>query len=262
MLGPAVKGTVGLLEATKKYGHQVKRVIITSSFAAMVNADHLPAVYDETSWNPITWEQAVEQRNLTYRGSKVGPLRFLRLPTFTTIGLTFLFSQALAEKAAWEFMDKENPSFDLVALNPPLVYGPVAHHLESLAGLNTSNQNIRDFIQGKFKGSELPPTGTFLFTDVRDIALAHVRAIEVAEAGGRRFFITGGHCSHKMMIELISKVHPQLLPRLPQSVVDDFPAGVYGYNNRLAIEILGVDFHSLERCMQDTVTSITRLETK
>lgn len=71
VLEPAIKGTTCVLEATKKYGSQVKRVVITSSFAAMVNTDNHPSVYDETSWNPITWDQAMNHRNLTYRGSKV-----------------------------------------------------------------------------------------------------------------------------------------------------------------------------------------------
>jgi hypothetical protein len=31
---------------------------------------------------------------------------------------------------------------------------------------------------------QLPPTGTWLWVDVRHIALAHARAMEVPEAGG------------------------------------------------------------------------------
>lgn len=43
----------------------------------------------------------------------------------------------------------------------------------------------------------LPPTGTFLWVDVRDVALAHMRAIQVPEAGNKRFFVVAGHCSSK-----------------------------------------------------------------
>jgi nucleoside-diphosphate-sugar epimerase len=100
--------------------------------------------------------------------------------------------QALAEKAAWEFMEKEKPGFDLATIRAPLVYGPVAHHLESLSGINTSNQKIRDFVQGKHTGDQLPPTVTFLWVDVRDLALAHVRALEVSAAGGHCFFTAAG----------------------------------------------------------------------
>lgn len=157
-------------------------------------------------------------------------------------------------------MKEHKSQFDLVALNPPLVYGPVAHHLENLEGLNTSNQRIRDFIQGKVKGPHLPPTGTFLFTDVRDIALAHVRAIEVAEAGNTRFFITGGHCSHKRMVDAIAKAHPEIQQRLPQNSVDDFPVSVYGYDNQKAVDVLGIEFHTLDECMKDTAASVMRIE--
>ena len=41
---------------------------------------------------------------------------------------------------------------------------------------------------GKAK-DEIAPTGTFLWVDVRDLALAHVRAAERPEAAGKRFFI-------------------------------------------------------------------------
>lgn len=167
--------------------------------------------------------------------------------------------QAIAERAAWDFMRNEQPSFDLVSMNPPLVYGPIAHHLDSLDHLNTSNQKIRDFIQGRVKGPDLPPTGTFLFTDVRDLALAHVRALEVAEAGGKRFFITAGYCSHKRMVDAIAKTHPEIESILPQDPVDDFPTDVYGYSNQQAISILGIKFRTLEECMDDTTKTLQKL---
>lgn len=144
-------------------------------------------------------------------------------------------------------------------MNPPLVYGPIAHHLENLNGLNTSNQRIRDFIQGKFSNDELPPTGTFLFTDVRDLALAHVRSIEVAEAGGKRFFMTAGHCSNKQIVDVIKETHPDLAPRLPKDPVDDFPDDVYGYDNSRARELLGIPFRSLRDCIGDTTESLLEL---
>jgi nucleoside-diphosphate-sugar epimerase len=152
----------------------------------------------------------------------------------------------------------------LVALNPPLVYGPVAHHLASLEHLNTSNQRIRDFMQGKTvaggAGNELPPTGTFLFTDVRDLALAHVRAIEVPEAGGKRFFITAGHYSNKKIVDMIKETHPELASRLPENPIDDFPDDVYGYDNSRARNILGIEFRSLRESIGDTVTSLLTWE--
>jgi nucleoside-diphosphate-sugar epimerase len=71
ILDPAVKGTTGILKAIKAYAPTVKRVVVTSSFAAIVNPAAHPKVYDETSWNPVTWEGAVNDFGQTYRGSKV-----------------------------------------------------------------------------------------------------------------------------------------------------------------------------------------------
>lgn len=156
-------------------------------------------------------------------------------------------------------LDKEKPSFDVTTINPPLVYGPVAHHLENLDRLNTSNLIIRDIIQGKYKDNPLPPTGTFLFTDVRDLTLAHVRAIEVPEAGGKRFFVVAGHGPHKQIVDGLRKTHPGLSSRLPENPQDDFPTDVYGYDNSRAREIHGIDFKPLQDCIKDTATSLLGL---
>lgn len=73
ILNPAIKGTTGILRAIKAYAPSVKRVVVTSSFAAIINPEAHKDVYDETSWNPVTWDEAVQQRSATYRGSKVSP---------------------------------------------------------------------------------------------------------------------------------------------------------------------------------------------
>src|ERR1700761_4634370 len=69
LLDPAIKGTVGILEAIKASAPSVKRVVVTSSFAAVVNPDDHPKVYDGSSWNPVTEEQTVLPA-YTYRASK------------------------------------------------------------------------------------------------------------------------------------------------------------------------------------------------
>lgn len=80
-LDPAVKGTTGILKAIKANAPSVKRVTITSSFAAIVNGKAHAKVYSEENWNPVTWEEGLESAN-TYRASKVPtqhPFRNLKL---------------------------------------------------------------------------------------------------------------------------------------------------------------------------------------
>ncbi|KAK4553606.1 Glycine-rich RNA-binding protein 2, mitochondrial [Recurvomyces mirabilis] len=238
LLDPAIIGTTGILKSIKKSAPSVKRVVITSSFASIVNPfkgnwpDH---VYSEEDWNPITQEQAVENPANGYRASK-----------------TF------AEKAAWEFVEKEKPNFSIATMCPPLVLGPIVHYLNSLDGLNTSNQRIRDIFQGKAK-EEIPPTGTYIWVDVRDLALCHVLGIEKEEAANKRFFITTGYFSNKQIAEIISKHYPKYKDQLPgeKTPGGDYPeGGLYKYDNERVQKVLGIKFRGLEESIVDTVKSL------
>ena len=99
-------------------------------------------------------------------------------------------------------------------MNPPLVLGPIVHYLNSLDALNTSNQRIRDIMMGKAK-NEIAPTGTFIWTDVRDLALAHVKAMELPDAGAKRFFVTAGYFSNREIASIIRESYPDLSSKLP-----------------------------------------------
>ncbi|KGO41420.1 NAD-dependent epimerase/dehydratase [Penicillium expansum] len=231
-LDPAIKGTTGILKAIKEYAPTVKRVVITSSFAAMVNGKQHPKVYSEKEWNPLTWEEAMDHSQV-YRGSK-----------------TF------AEKAAWAFVEKEKPNFDIATINPPLVFGPIVHYLNSLETINTSNQRLRNIVQGQMK-EKIAPTGNFLWVDVRDVALAHVRAIEVPEAGGERFFVTAGFFSNKKLADIARETHPQLESKLPPAdAPSDFPENIFEIDNTKSQKILGLKYRPLKQTISDAIDSI------
>lgn len=80
----------------------------------------------------------------------------------------------MAENAAWTFAKDNN--LDLVIMNPGLVIGPVLQPT-----INFSVDVVIDFIKGK---------NTFnrkhhRLVDVRDVALAHIKALETPSANGR-----------------------------------------------------------------------------
>ncbi|KAJ5485161.1 Ketoreductase azaE [Penicillium diatomitis] len=255
-LDPAIKGTTGILKAIKAYAPTVKRVVVTSSFAAIVNGKQHPKVYNEECWNPVTWEEAMDPAN-TYRASKVNKL-ITKGSTYevTTVLIVAPVPQTFAEKAAWDFVEKENPNFDLVTINPPLVFGPIVSYLNSLDAINTSNQRMRNIVQGQFKDA-IPPTGMWLFVDVRDVALAHVRAIEVAEAGGKRFLVAAGFFSNKVLVEAVRETHPELESKLPsKDYPDDFPSELYEIDNSQSKKILGMEYRPLKATVADTVKSL------
>jgi len=168
MLGPAIKGTVGILDSVIKHAPQVKRVIITSSTAAVVDTDvKTPATFTEKDWNESS-EVRIKQLGSNapqidkYRGSK-----------------------SMAEKAAWKWMDdhKGQIGFDLAVMNPPFVFGPIIHEVPNVERLNTSVNNFYQVLNGAKKDEELSGTGG-CWIDVRDVAEAHVRAIQIDGAGG------------------------------------------------------------------------------
>jgi nucleoside-diphosphate-sugar epimerase len=51
MMIPAVNGTTRILHSVLKYGTSVKRVIVTSSTAAIFHSINKPTVYTENDWN-------------------------------------------------------------------------------------------------------------------------------------------------------------------------------------------------------------------
>ena len=94
-------------------------------------------------------------------------------------------SKILAEKACWNFVEEQavEKKLDLVTLEPGFVLGPCLITEEFASG-----DFLLKLLNNKFKGMPrlMVPT-----VDVRDVALAHLRAIEVEGTGGNRFVLAG-----------------------------------------------------------------------
>ena len=148
LVDPALKGTLNVLLACAKAG-SVKKVVLTSSVAAVFDEPISGHVYTEKDWN--------ETSSLT------------RNPYF--------YSKTLAERSAWEYVEKENPAFELVVINPGTVIGA-----SLVPSLNTSNQILRDALAGNYP---MIMNLSWGFVNVRDVAHAHVLAMENEKAKGR-----------------------------------------------------------------------------
>ncbi|KAJ4150313.1 hypothetical protein LMH87_011067 [Akanthomyces muscarius] len=243
LIDPAVNGTTGILRGIKAHAPHVRRVVVTSSFAAILDAskalDH-GVVYTERSWNPNTARDAAENKMAGYRVSKT-----------------------LAERAAWDFVEAEKPAFDLATVNPPLVFGPVAHHLATPDSINTSNERVVALLQGKWK-SEIPETGTMvLWIDVRDVAAAHVRALETPAAGGKRLFIVGGRFDNRQVADVVYKNFPDRRDAVPGPDVKGGEAPpaekLFQIDNSVTNKVLGIEWTSLEKSITDLVASLKGL---
>ena len=148
LVDPAVLGTKNVLDSCAAAG--VERVVVTSSMAAVTDEPEDGHVYSEADWN----QGSTLKRNPYY------------------------YSKVLAERAAWEYVeDVAEPPFELVVINPWMVLGP------SLSpAINESNKILADLLMGGFPAIV---NLAWPMVDVRDVALAHILAIEEVEANGR-----------------------------------------------------------------------------
>ncbi|MCJ1277451.1 methylglyoxal reductase (NADPH-dependent) gre2 [Puttea exsequens] len=255
LLNPAVKGTTQILHAVAKHAPQVKRITITSSFAAIVDkakGNRPGYTYSETDWNPVTYEEA-----------KVGD------------GSTaYCASKTFAEKAAWEFVQKEKPNFDISTINPPMVYGPLEHGAD-LDHLNTSSADIYRFMNGSqkevgktaFPGKPTPLAQahcwktvlmpTTAFADVRDVGLAHVKAYEHAQSS--RWFITTGNFQYQDVCAILKKVLPPSIASKVPDPVSKPKVDTYAVDNSHARKNLGIEFTPLEKTIGDAARSLVGL---
>ena len=233
LLDPAIIGTTGILKSIAKSAPSVKRVVITSSFASIVDAAKpTNYTYSEKDWNPITWETATADAASGYRGSK-----------------TF------AERAAWDFVEQQSPNFSIATICPPLVIGPVVHYFNDLDAINTSNQRTLNMMRGKMHDG-LAPTGVFIWVDVRDVADAHVFALEKDEAANKRFFCTAGYFSNAEIAQIVKEEFPEYAKGLPEKLESDRVNDVYGYDNSRSREVLGLKYRPLKGAITDLVRSL------
>ncbi|MGQ0849774.1 MAG: NAD-dependent epimerase/dehydratase family protein [Actinomycetota bacterium] len=145
LVDPAIEGTKTVLQSVLRAG-DVRRVVITSSFAAMT--DEPAGTMSEKDWNT----KSSLSRNPYY------------------------YSKVMAERAAWE-MAGAQPGLDLVSVNPSVVIGP-----SLVPSLNTSNGTLVSTTNGTFPGIL---SLSFGLVDVRDVAAAHRLAFETGSAQGR-----------------------------------------------------------------------------
>lgn len=140
LIRPAVAGTRSVLESALKHGSSVKRVVVTSSVAAILEMVPDAPVFTENDWNNLS-VQEIETKG---KGASVPDM--------------YRASKTLAERAAWAFVEenKGKIGFDLVVINPPMVMGPVLHEVDNPDNLNTSMLDwYRSVIKGARSNEEL-----------------------------------------------------------------------------------------------------------
>jgi nucleoside-diphosphate-sugar epimerase len=155
LIVPAREGALRVLRAARDAG--VQRVVLTSSFAAIGYGRPDPG-------RPFTEEDWTDP---------------------SAPGLTpYTMSKTLAERAAWDFVEREGAELELAAVNPVPVFGPALGR-----ELSTSVELLLGLLNGQVPAV---PNGTTTGVDVRDVADLHLRAMTHPDAAGERFLAVEG----------------------------------------------------------------------
>ncbi|ROI00450.1 SDR family oxidoreductase [Chryseobacterium daecheongense] len=170
---PARDGALRVLKTSRDAG--VKRVVLTSSFAAVGYSIKIENhVFTEEDWTDVN----------------------TALPAY-------IKSKTVAEKSAWEFVEKEGNGLELAVINPVGIFGP------SIGGITSASLDIA--VSSILNGNlEYTPTFTMGVVDVRDVADIHIKAMVSPAAAGERFIATSdGVMSFYDVAELFKKERPQ-----------------------------------------------------
>ena len=154
MVSAARGGVLRVLRAARDAG--VKRVVLTSASGAVVYGHpEETRPFTEEDWTDVSADIAPYQK-----------------------------SKTLAERAAWEFTEKEGNGLELSAINPTAVLGPL------LSGDDPPSLRT---VSGMLRGAlpVAPPFGSG-WVDVRDVADLHLRAMTSPAAAGERFLAIAG----------------------------------------------------------------------
>ncbi|GJN89299.1 hypothetical protein Rhopal_002279-T1 [Rhodotorula paludigena] len=233
LLEPALKGTVSMLEAAAREA-SVKNVVITSSLAAAQDpAKGLDPGFTRTSevWSPFTWEQALVEKEPH---------------------MVYLMSKTFAERAAWDFYEKEKPGFTLATIVPPIILGPALQPLSSLGDLNVSAAVVKRIIDAP----TIPPTAVPVFVNVLDCAKGHVEAIERGRTN--RYLFIGADNDYCAIAQYLREEFPEQAHRIP---TEGNPVGPHwAFDCSPAINELGIEFTDLRTTIRQAGEQLFRLE--
>jgi nucleoside-diphosphate-sugar epimerase len=198
---PAREGTLRVLRAARDAG--ARRVVLTSSFTAIGYTPKPGAEFTEGDWtDPAT------------PGLAPYPL-----------------SKVVAERAAWDLMERDGGDTELVVVNPTFILGP------TLTTELSSARLVKAMLDGTMS---VTPRARFGIADVRDVADLHIRAMSAPHAAGKRFLAVadGPTLSYLEVAETLRRRLGPLAARVPtqEAPGDDLPRPVI-HNDRARTEL-------------------------
>ena len=234
---PAREGTLRALEFAHAAG--IDRFVQTSSAAAIAYGHPDRTRFDHTDWTDLT--------------AGVPP---------------YIESKTVAERAARDWVAVHAPGMIFCSVNPVAVFGPVHD-----ADVSTSIEIVRKIIDGSIP---LIPDMGICVADVRDVAEAHVRALEAPgeTVRGERFPVSDKFLWIREMTEIVRNRVPEHAGKVPRRAMPDWLVKllalvmpemkqirgelgkVRDVSGSHTEELLGFSFIPAEQTIEDTVRSL------
>lgn len=233
-------GALNVIRAAISAG--AERVVMTSSMVAMMYRSDRRAdrVVRESDWTDPDWHSLTP----------------------------YIVSKTLAEKAAWQEVERDSKRSMLVTINPGFVLGPPRDTHTS-----TSVAAFAMILKGAYPA--VPPVA-FPVVDVRDLASVHVSAL-TAPVAGRRLIAAGETLSMKEMALELHALFPQRARRIPTAELSPtlartialFDANLRALNADFGVRPIadasettrstGLAFRSARETLKDTADALIRL---
>ncbi|KIK69245.1 hypothetical protein GYMLUDRAFT_188807 [Collybiopsis luxurians FD-317 M1] len=236
----AVDGTMNVVGQAEKAG--VTRIVVTST---LLTAQTPKYTFTDQDWLATTKEEALKTEGY----------------------VAYMAAKTLAEKEVWKFAES-HPHVEITTLNPPYLYGPLAE------GFILSTGDYAALSTNSHLWKLLSPQGVFpahpLYIDIRDIAKAHILAIDsqpTSKVGRKRMIISSTHeVDYAEIVKTIREKRPELTDRLITSEYKPtIPFKRLPYNQKRLEEVIGMkpsDFTPLYDTILDSVDTIISVETK
>lgn len=245
LIDPALKGTANVLNAATKSG-SVQKVILTSSVAA-VHGDNIDMSAQGLS--EFSEEQFNSSSSLDHQ--------------------PYSYSKTLAEKEAWQ-LAKTQTQWQLVVLNPAFVMGPPLSSRSNSESLTL----MKALLGGKYISGV--PDLKFGFVDVRDVAQAHILALEKPNASGRHILSAEVHSLYdvaQMLKSIYGNQYPLPIRKAPKWLIT-LMAPAFGlsrkfvrrnvgyplqFNTEKSLKALQLSYLPFRQTLEDMVRGMTKL---
>lgn len=192
IINPMVTAAEGILYSIKKFAADyVSRFVYTSSIGAM--RPDFDNAFNESAWNRVEINDIVN------------PL------------MAYCYAKKIAEQKIWKFQEENinTIKFSVTTINPSIILGPQKFENDVKPVLNFSNQLINNIIHAKPDADSTINPFSDSFINVRDIATAHIQAIQMDALANERLILAGKTYSDQDVLDILNRGFPNLRGKIP-----------------------------------------------